>query len=73
MKVALLAGGMGTRLAEETDAPEANRRDRRQADSLAHDETLLLLWDERVHYRVRLKERGDHPIFLGSEIITART
>src|SRR6267142_4932075 len=47
-------------------APETNGRDRRQADSLAYYEALLLLWNERVHYRARVQERGDHSIFPGA-------
>ena len=41
MKVAILAGGLGTRLAEETETQaEADGRDRRPADPLAHHEAL---------------------------------
>ena len=41
MQVVILAGGQGTRLAEETTpAPEADGRDRRPADALAHHEPL---------------------------------
>src|SRR5712671_1404386 len=47
-------------------APETNGRDRRQADPLAYYEALLLLWNERVHYRARVQERGDHSIFPGA-------
>ena len=39
MKAVILAGGLGTRLSEETDAQaQADGRDRRQADPLAHHE-----------------------------------
>ena len=41
MKAVILAGGLGTRLAEETEVePEADGRDRRKADPLAHHEAL---------------------------------
>ena len=41
MKAVILAGGLGTRISEETVvAPEADGRDRRQADPLAHHEDL---------------------------------
>ena len=40
MKAVILAGGLGTRLAEETVHAEADGRDRRQADALAHHEHL---------------------------------
>ena len=41
MKAVILAGGLGTRLSEETDVAQADGRDRRQADPLAHHEDLL--------------------------------
>jgi glucose-1-phosphate cytidylyltransferase len=42
MKAVILAGGLGTRISEETaPAAQADGRDRRQADPLAHHEDLL--------------------------------
>ena len=44
VKTVILAGGLGTRLAEETDSDaEADGRDRRLADPLAHHEDLRAL------------------------------
>ena len=41
MKAVILAGGLGTRFAEETDLAQADGRNRRPADHLAHHEDLL--------------------------------
>ena len=47
MKAVILAGGLGTRLSEETETPaEADGRDRRPADPLAHHEDIY------AHYGV---------------------
>lgn len=45
MKVILLAGGFGTRLAEYTDViPKTNGARRRQAHPLAHHANLRTFW-----------------------------
>jgi len=44
MKLVILAGGLGTRIAEETHLrPKADDRDWVEADSLAHYEDIFLL------------------------------
>ena len=59
MKVAILAGGVGSRLAEETvGQAQAHGGDRRPADPLAHHEALPALRPRRVRRRARLQGRG---------------
>ena len=49
MKVAILAGGTGSRLSEETECQaQADGRDRRPADPLAHHEALRALRLQRL-------------------------
>ncbi len=58
MKVVLLAGGMGTRLAEETDdEAEADGGDRRTADSLARHAPLRALRLQGILRGARLPRR----------------
>ena len=56
MKALILAGGLGTRISEESDhSAEADDRDRRQADPLAHHEDLLCPWHPRFRDLLRLQ------------------
>ena len=56
VKAVILAGGLGTRLAEETGVrPEADGRDRRPADPLAHHEDLRRARDRRLRRLPRLQ------------------
>ena len=55
MKVVILAGGFGTRLAEETGVkPKPMVEIGGQAYSLAHHEDLFVPWFERVHHLFRV-------------------
>ena len=56
MKAVILAGGLGTRISEETDDPaEADDRDRRPADPLAHHEDVRRSRHQRLRRLPRLQ------------------
>ena len=63
MKAVILAGGLGTRLSEETGRPrQADDRDRRQADPLAHHEDLLAARHQRLRHLPGLQGLHDQGV-----------
>ena len=63
MKAVILAGGLGSRLMEETSPQaEADGRDRRQADPLAHHEDLLRPRGQRLRHLLRLQGLPDQGV-----------
>ena len=63
MKAVILAGGLGSRISEETDVQaEADDRDRRPADPLAHHEDLLRTRRQRLRHLPRLQGLRDQGV-----------
>ena len=54
MKAVILAGGLGTRLAEETHLGQ-NGGNWREANFMAHHENIQLSWNQRIYNLLRIQ------------------